>query len=34
LERLKKLRTLVAFDKKMAEYNDEPDDMTITDLEE
>jgi len=34
LERLRKLRTLVAFDKKLAEHNDEPDDMTITDLEE
>jgi hypothetical protein len=34
LERLKKLRTLVAFNKKLAEHNDEPDDMTINDLEE
>jgi hypothetical protein len=34
LERLRKLRTLVAFDKKLAEHNNEPDDMTITDLEE
>jgi hypothetical protein len=34
LERLQKLRTLVACEKKLAEHNDEPDGMTITDLEE
>jgi hypothetical protein len=35
LERLIKLRTLVTTEKQLAENNcDEPDDMTITDLEE
>jgi len=34
LERLRKLRILVISEKQLAERNDEPDDMTITDLED
>ena len=34
IERLLKLKKLVSTEKQFAEYNDESDDMTITDLEE